>query len=151
MKIYNFDKETKLLVKDLRNKLISYETIVLLKFLENITRTTHSLTIHLQSKELNILSSIELIDSSLKLIKHMRNDDQSLKNILVVGISLPWLINIMFKVIYFRVVKNVLIYITSILRQNLIGYIVFINDHVKLILINQQLFNWQGIYESVAR
>ena len=84
-----FDKETKLLAKGLRNKLISYETIVLLKFLENITRTTHSLTIHLQSKELDILSSIELIDSSLKLIKHMRNDDQSLKNILVVGISLP--------------------------------------------------------------
>ncbi|CAF0839827.1 unnamed protein product [Rotaria sordida] len=81
----NFDKETMLKGRALKNKLMSYEIFVLLKFLENITRTTHSLTKHLQSKELDILSSIDLIDSTLKLIKIMRNDDQSLINILICG------------------------------------------------------------------
>ncbi|CAF3053147.1 unnamed protein product, partial [Rotaria sp. Silwood2] len=80
-----FDKESKLQGKNLRNKFISYEIIVLLKFMENITRTTNSLTVHLQSKQLDILSSMELITNTLKLIKMMRNDDQSLKNILLLG------------------------------------------------------------------
>jgi hypothetical protein len=80
-----FDKESKLQGKNLRNKLISYEIYVLLKFMENITRTTNSLTIHLQTKQLDILSSIELINNTLKLIQMMRNDNQSLKNILLVG------------------------------------------------------------------
>ncbi|CAF1353507.1 unnamed protein product [Rotaria sp. Silwood1] len=80
-----FDKESKLQGKNLRNKFISYEIIVLLKFMENITRTTNSLTSHLQSKHLDILSSMELIANTLKLIKIMRNDDQSLKNILLLG------------------------------------------------------------------
>ena len=53
------DKETKLLARSLGGKLISYETIVSLKCLENITRAMRSSTIHLQSKELDILSSIE--------------------------------------------------------------------------------------------
>ncbi|CAF4182158.1 unnamed protein product, partial [Rotaria sordida] len=80
-----FDKESKLQGKNLRSKFISYEIIVLLKFMENITRTTNSLTVHLQSKQLDILSSMELITNTLKLIKMMRNDDQSLKNILLLG------------------------------------------------------------------
>ncbi|CAF0871099.1 unnamed protein product [Rotaria sp. Silwood1] len=45
-----FDHGTKLQGKNLRNKLVSYEIVVLLKFMENITRTINSLTIHLQSK-----------------------------------------------------------------------------------------------------
>ncbi|CAF1455551.1 unnamed protein product, partial [Rotaria sordida] len=61
-----FDKESKLQGKNLRNKFISYEIIVLLKFMENITRTTNSLTSHLQSKHLDILSSMELIANTLK-------------------------------------------------------------------------------------
>jgi hypothetical protein len=80
-----FDKESKLQSKNLRNKLISYEIVVLLKFMENIMRTTNSLTVHLQSKQLDILSSMELLENTLKLIKNMRNDDQSLTNILLVS------------------------------------------------------------------
>ncbi|CAF3375987.1 unnamed protein product [Rotaria sp. Silwood2] len=80
-----FDKETKVQGKNLRNKLVSYEIVVLLKFMENITRTTNSLTTHLQSKKLDILSSMELTENTLKLIQKMRNDDQSLKNMLLLG------------------------------------------------------------------
>ncbi|CAF3330007.1 unnamed protein product [Rotaria sp. Silwood2] len=80
-----FNKESKLQGKNLRNKFISYEVIVLLKFMKNITRTTNSLTAHLQAKQLDILSSMELITNTLKLIEMMRNDDQSLKNILLLG------------------------------------------------------------------
>jgi hypothetical protein len=80
-----FDKQSKLQAKNLRNKLLSYEINVLLKFMENITRTTNSLTTHLQSKQLDILSTMELLENTLKLIQLMKNDDQSLKNILLVG------------------------------------------------------------------
>ena len=70
-----FDKETKLQGKNLRNNLVSYEIVVLLKFMENVTRTTNSLTTYLQSKELDILSSMELTEDTLKLIQKMRNDN----------------------------------------------------------------------------
>ncbi len=80
-----FDVQSKLQAKNLRNKLTSYEIFILLKFMENVLRNTNSLTIHLQSKQLDILSSIELLNNTLKLIQIMRNDDQSLKNILLVG------------------------------------------------------------------
>lgn len=63
---------------------MSYEFFILLKFLGNVMRTTHSLTVHLQSQGLDILSSIDIIGSTLKLIQIMRNDDQSLINILTV-------------------------------------------------------------------
>ncbi|CAF1251063.1 unnamed protein product [Rotaria sordida] len=45
-----FDKETKTQAKNIKNKLMSYEFVVLLKFMVNVTRTTNLLTIHLQKK-----------------------------------------------------------------------------------------------------
>ena len=51
----DFDKETKVQAKNIKNKLISYEFVVLLKFMVNVTRTTNSFTIHLQATELDIL------------------------------------------------------------------------------------------------
>ncbi|CAM4810354.1 unnamed protein product [Rotaria magnacalcarata] len=80
-----FDKETKAQAKNIKNKLISYEFVVLLKFMVNVTRTTNSLTIHLQATELDILSSLEVITNANKLIQKMRNDDEALKNILLVA------------------------------------------------------------------
>jgi len=79
-----FDKETKTQAKNVKNKLMSYEFVVLLKFMVNVTRTTNSLTIHLQKKEMDILSSMELMTNTSKLIQKMRNDDEALKNILLV-------------------------------------------------------------------
>ncbi|CAF4994530.1 unnamed protein product [Rotaria sp. Silwood1] len=80
-----FDKETKAQAKNIRNKLMSYEFVVLLKFMVHVTRTTNSLTIHLQTKELDILSSLELMTNTNKLIQKMRNDDEALKSILLIA------------------------------------------------------------------
>ncbi|CAF1361673.1 unnamed protein product, partial [Rotaria sp. Silwood1] len=80
-----FDKETKAQAKNIRNKLMSYEFVVLLKFMVHVTRTTNSLTIYLQTKELDILSSLELMTNTNKLIQKMRNDDEALKSILLIA------------------------------------------------------------------
>ena len=61
------------------------EFIVLLKFMINVTRTTNSLTIHLQTTELEILSSFELVTNTKNFNKKMRNDEEALKNTLLVS------------------------------------------------------------------
>ena len=77
-----FDKETRTQEKNIKNKLISHEFIVLLKFMVNVTRTTNSMTIHLQTTELDILSLFELITNTRKLIQKMKTDDEALRDIL---------------------------------------------------------------------
>ena len=54
IELKDFDKETKAQAKNIKYKLISYEFVVLLKFMVNVIRTTNSLTIHLQATELDI-------------------------------------------------------------------------------------------------
>jgi hypothetical protein len=61
------------------SKLISYEFNLLLSFMVQVTRTTHCLATHLQQKSLDILSTIEMVTNTIRLIRNMRNDDEALQ------------------------------------------------------------------------
>ncbi|CAF2878814.1 unnamed protein product [Rotaria sp. Silwood2] len=68
--------------KCLKQKLLSFETMFRLFFMINVTRVTHALTSHLQGKQLDIISAIDIISNTLKLIQNMRNDDVTMINMI---------------------------------------------------------------------
>ncbi|CAF1333426.1 unnamed protein product, partial [Rotaria sordida] len=46
----------------------------------NVTRVTYALTAHLQGKELDIITAIDVISNTMKLLQHMRNDGNTMVN-----------------------------------------------------------------------
>ncbi|CAF3410205.1 unnamed protein product [Rotaria sp. Silwood1] len=66
----------------LKRKLLFFEIMSLLLFMINVTRVTYALTAHLQGKELDIITVIDVISNSLKLLQHMRNDDNTMINMI---------------------------------------------------------------------
>ncbi|CAF4489938.1 unnamed protein product, partial [Didymodactylos carnosus] len=76
------DKETANQATNLKNKLISFEFSLLLSFMVKLMRTTNGLTAHLQMKELDILTTFDIMCNTQKLLQMMRNDDVTLINII---------------------------------------------------------------------
>ena len=54
----------------------------------NVTRVTHALTAHLQGEELDIITAIDVISNTMNLLRHMRNDDNTMINTIEVGLTI---------------------------------------------------------------
>ncbi|CAF3127814.1 unnamed protein product [Rotaria sp. Silwood2] len=68
--------------KCLKERLLTSEIMLLLFFMVNVTRVTHSLTSYLQGKQIDIMSAIEIISTTLQLIQNMRNDDATMNSMI---------------------------------------------------------------------
>ncbi|CAF1457233.1 unnamed protein product [Rotaria sordida] len=84
------DKDTAHQAKCLKQKLLSFETMLLLFFMVNVTRVTHALTVHLQGKQVDIITAIDIISTTLKLIQNMRNDDVTMINMIQVNVDMEF-------------------------------------------------------------
>ena len=82
------DKETIHQAIYLKRKLLSFEVLLLLLFMVNVTRVTHALTAHLQGEELDIITAIDVISNTMNLLQHMRNDDNTMINMIEVGLTI---------------------------------------------------------------
>ncbi|CAF3026984.1 unnamed protein product, partial [Rotaria sp. Silwood2] len=76
------DKDVVHQAKSLEEKLLSFEIMLWLFFMVNVTRVTHALTSHLQEKRVDIIVAIDIISTTLKLIQNMRNDDATMINMI---------------------------------------------------------------------
>mgnify|MGYP000574945736 CR=1 FL=1 len=72
------DKETVHQAICLKRKLLSFEVLLLLFFMVNITRVTHALTAHLQGEELDIITAIDVMSNTMNLLQHGCNLQASL-------------------------------------------------------------------------
>ena len=82
------DKETIHQAICLKRKLLSFEVLLLLLFIVNVTRVTHALIAHLQGEELDIITAIDVISNTMNLLQHMRNDDNTMINMIEVGLTI---------------------------------------------------------------
>ena len=82
------DKETIHQAICLKRKLLSFEVLLLLLFMVNVTSVTHALTAHLQGEELDIVTAIDVISNTMNLLQHMGNDDNTTINMIEVGLTI---------------------------------------------------------------
>jgi len=81
------DTTTRYEAKNLLNKIISFEFVVLLIFTRQVMASTNATVTQLQEENLDVLSAIDMLSSLLTLLKNMRNDDADLNKIIQVYIS----------------------------------------------------------------
>ncbi|CAF1459259.1 unnamed protein product [Rotaria sordida] len=67
---------------DLQKKALSFEFILLLHFLNQVTRQTQSLTDHLQKKSLDLVTAFHLLLNTNKILSEWRNDDLFLQRLI---------------------------------------------------------------------
>ena len=82
------DKETIHQAICLKRKLLSFEVLLLLLFMVNVTSVTRALTAHLQGEELDIIIAIDVISNTMNLLQYMRNDDNTMINMIEVGLTI---------------------------------------------------------------
>ena len=69
----------------LNRKLLSFKILLLLLFMVDVTCVTHALTAHVQGEELYTITAIDGISNTVKLFQYMRNDDNTMINLLEVA------------------------------------------------------------------
>ena len=73
----NFDKKTSTQAVALVNNLQSVDFVICIMFMKNIMHRVHQMTLALQSEELNIIDAVTIIESTVELIKRIReNEDE---------------------------------------------------------------------------
>ena len=78
------DASTRYESASLLNKLISFEFVVLLIFLQQAMAVTNATITQLQQEELDVLSAIDMLFSLLVVLQQMRNDDGGFEKIIKV-------------------------------------------------------------------
>ena len=82
----NFDKKTKDKAISLTWNLQSVDFVISLMFMKNIMPRMHQMTLALQSEELNIIDALVIIESTVKLLKSIREDESAMNELIDAGI-----------------------------------------------------------------
>ncbi|CAF1212614.1 unnamed protein product [Didymodactylos carnosus] len=77
-----FDKESRSEADILLDNIKKFEFLSNLIFMKNVMANTNSLTTILQKQELDLITASEIMSVTVSLLKTMRNDDESLHNVI---------------------------------------------------------------------
>ena len=79
--------------KELLNKLLSFEFVVLLIFSRQVMASTNATITQLQKEDLDVLSAVDMLTSLLILLQNLRTDDNSSMNIFAVTVTFIYCIS----------------------------------------------------------
>lgn len=80
----NIEKKTQQTAKNLLNKLQSFTFYTILLFLKNLMGSINALIVHLQKVEIDILTTIDIVEDTIRLLHQMHDDYTNLDAIIEV-------------------------------------------------------------------